>query len=496
MSVRFAAAEGDAMSDADASEAAPNHETIKRMALELGQRATSLYALAPGNDPFYINPSRRVAARWFGALFEQLAPPRGVHLRRLHYQLISLRTPPIKPDGQSYANTYNDWVLMCSAARDARYMRICEAGHFSDHGTTEPFVHQPMDMNAPASLTATDEIERPNPEETPAVYDYAPQQYEFPDELPPVLSVAPPTVSEPYAIEIWIEKSTLDDILVPLCHRHGATLVTGVGEMSLTQCNDLIERTQRHGRRERILYLSDFDPSGANMPISVARKIEFINRRDQLNLDIQLNPLALTVEQCRHYRLPRTPIKDSERSKAQFENRFGAGATELDALEALHPGELAKIVERTIRGYRQPARQARQRNSRIADDLNAVLLDHRQSVIAEHTAEIEQLRVDFEAMCDRIAPHQDALAEAADEIERRCASHVDAINVEVDAFYEAANALQERIADVLRGRAPDLETVTWAEVADASADSNDPLFDSRRDYLDQIERYKRHQGRR
>ena len=39
----------------------------------------------------------------------------------------------------------------------------------------------------------------------------------------------------------------------------------------------------------RILYVSDFDPRGFVMPVSVARKFEFLLYRDELyDLDIQL----------------------------------------------------------------------------------------------------------------------------------------------------------------------------------------------------------------
>jgi hypothetical protein len=59
----------------------------------------------------------------------------------------------------------------------------------------------------------------------------------------------------------------------------------------------------------------------------------------------------LTADQCKQYHLPRTPIKDSERRAGVFEARHGAGATELDALEALHPGELRKIVIEAVDHY-------------------------------------------------------------------------------------------------------------------------------------------------
>jgi hypothetical protein len=50
--------------------------------------------------------------------------------------------------------------------------------------------------------------------------------------------------------------------------------------------------------------------------------------------------------------LPRIPIKETEKRSEAFEQRHGEGATELDALEALHPGVLARILEQEIGRYR------------------------------------------------------------------------------------------------------------------------------------------------
>ena len=109
------------------------------------------------------------------------------------------------------------------------------------------------------------------------------------------------------------------------------------------------------GRPVRILYISDFDPAGQSMPVAVARKIEWLIHQQTDDggdeVDMQLRPIVLSHDQCVEYRLPRTPIKDSEQRGPRFEARFGEGATELDALEALHPGELRRIVEDEVLRY-------------------------------------------------------------------------------------------------------------------------------------------------
>jgi hypothetical protein len=468
-----------------------DHASIKALATELGRPAASLCALAQGNDPFFIYPARRAKAEWFAALLPTL-DLRTFYLRRVHYLLVSLSPPPRWPDGRPYNNTEGDWRALSRAGSDARYLKLIDPERFVDHGIDAPRVHTPTDLNAPAWLQTTDQVEAPAPEETPAS-SYLPEDYEFPEQLPHVL-VVPPRFAEPYAIEFWVEKSTLTDILQPLCSEHNVTLVTGVGEMSATQCYAVVNRAREHGRKTRIFYLSDFDPAGSRMPVSVARKIEYLVRSEHPDLDIRLDPLALTLEQCQHYQLPRTPIKDSDRSRPDFEARYGSGATELDALEALHPGELAKIVTKAIRRYRRPTQDARRRNGRIASDLNNEAFVARDRVIAGHQAELDQLRADFEAMRARITPHQEALERLADEFEERCAHHTDAINEEVATFYADAADVHERMGDELRSHAPDLHLVEWAEPASAD-DDDDPLFDSTRDYEDQIERYRQHQGR-
>src|SRR5262249_55191423 len=128
----------------------------------------------------------------------------------------------------------------------------------------------------------------------------------------------------------------------------------GTGDISLTRCNDLIERTLEHGKPTRVLCVTDFDPGGSNMPIALARKLEFFIRERALTLEIQVRPICLLPDQVRRFRLPRNAIKESNRQAAEFERKFGAGATELDALEALRPGQLRKIVEKEIKRYVDP----------------------------------------------------------------------------------------------------------------------------------------------
>jgi hypothetical protein len=159
-----------------------------------------------------------------------------------------------------------------------------------------------------------DIIERPLPEQVPR---YVPKYYAFPPL--PTLTVFPPEIIEDYVIEVWCEKSTLNDILDPLAHRLRMTLITGVGELSYTHCNLLVNRVLEHGRKTRILYIADFDPAGDGMPVSIARKIEHILRRDgHEELDIRLDQLVLTAEQVERYSLPAHSDQGQRRAQRSF----------------------------------------------------------------------------------------------------------------------------------------------------------------------------------
>ena len=112
---------------------------------------------------------------------------------------------------------------------------------------------------------------------------------------------------------------------------------------------EMMKRIVELDRPARIFYLSDFDPGGISMPMSVARKIEYAIRSDNPGLNLQLIPLVLSRDQVIQYRLPTIPIKETEVRADKFRERQQVdGAVELDALEALHPGELARIVSDAI----------------------------------------------------------------------------------------------------------------------------------------------------
>ena len=77
---------------------------------------------------------------------------------------------------------------------------------------------------------------------------------------------------------------------------------------------DIARHAASDGRPIVIFYFSDADPSGWQMPISVARKLQALRDQRFPDLDVQVQPVALTPAQVKEYGLPSTPLKESERA--------------------------------------------------------------------------------------------------------------------------------------------------------------------------------------
>jgi hypothetical protein len=320
----------------------------------------------------------------------------------------------------------------------------------------------------------------------PTVMWDAPQHYW---DLPQMPSFSPhfwapfptPTVTgydytdaaQPFHVEIWVEKSTVNDILDPLARELFCVLSPAVGFTSITRTIDILKRIAEARKPTRIFYIADYDPAGQHMAPSVARQLEFWLERYAPGAEVKLHRLVLTREQVAHYSLPRIPIKDTDARKARFEAQHGAGAVELDALEAVVPGELERIIREALAPYRDPdladaygarggqtrravAQAWRTHSAPVREDLRT--LQAEVATVLEHfEAEYEYLR---ERQAQALAPYQDRLADLA----------------------QAATTLVQTFD-------PPLPACPASALS--PPEEADWLFDSQRDYLTQMAHYRK-----
>ena len=117
-----------------------NYEGLKALAQELGRPASTLFALAPQNDPFYVTPAQQAAAAWFAGLWQDHGAP-GSHLRRIHYRLVSQTAIVRMLDGKAYENTEECWKGLCSASTAARHLGLVPADALVDRRNAEPLIY-------------------------------------------------------------------------------------------------------------------------------------------------------------------------------------------------------------------------------------------------------------------------------------------------------------------------------------------------------------------
>jgi hypothetical protein len=299
-----------------------SYEDILGLSEKLRRPARKLLALSDHADPFYAGlPCRRAWAEWFAALMARFSLPRGYHLRRIHYRLVSEPSPPLMPadksrtSGQPYVNTEECWRKLQIGSRDARHLGLVVPDAFTDHRNPAPRIHalegrvpdEPdchvEDMPAwspPGVWLLEGELGRSDMPKLPSVtvtgYDYDPGD-------------------QPYHLELWVEKTTMNDVLEPICQGLHVNLVAASGFQTVTASVGLLRRLERlpPDKPARIGYLSDFDPAGVRMAPAVARVLEFYIEQFAPDCDLKLTPLALTKAQVDAYKLPRIPIKEQDR---------------------------------------------------------------------------------------------------------------------------------------------------------------------------------------
>ena len=137
------------------------YASLKALGAELRRPPHSLIVLSDDNDPWLsARPGRRRdGARWFADLWARLEIPDGVHLRRLHYLLVSTANITL-PDGTPYLNTHRCWKLLGSASSDARYLDFVDAGAFVDRRAPEPITYFPDEAAEIDALVAKSVRER------------------------------------------------------------------------------------------------------------------------------------------------------------------------------------------------------------------------------------------------------------------------------------------------------------------------------------------------
>src|SRR5712691_1608703 len=211
-----------------------DYESLKALAKELKRPVPELIALSRQNDPFYVGTEQdKIDGRWFLALWQRFGYTTGVHIRRMHYAIVSANPPVLMPNGLPYENTEACWKYLTDAAKSARYLEYVDPAAFVDRRNEEPVVYlDGIKLDAGLYVPSVEVLQEMRLE-FPAIPDYS--LYSF-------------ISSQRYHLEVWCEKSTMNDVLIPLASRYQAVLLYGKGELSITMALEAIRRFERTGK--------------------------------------------------------------------------------------------------------------------------------------------------------------------------------------------------------------------------------------------------------
>ncbi len=345
----------------------PRHYTTATLRSILDTAATAsglpmkdLTVLSACRDPYRLDtPAGHAKGRWLAEAYREVNPEgRRLHLRGLHYLLVGRVT---LPDGRPYVNDDATWTWLSEqAAKCARFLGYLPWEALRDARNAPPQVFRP-DFTAPEWRLRVAEVE---------VY--------LPDELEPRFQIEGDLYRQPWQQIIIAEKQGVADVLRPLAESYQASLALPGGELSDQMMYDLLAAAATDGRPVAIHQLGDFDPAGHQMAVSTARTAQALRDSQFPELQVRVHAVGLTLDQCRDWQLPSTPLKETERRASRWQEAMGRDQTELDAAVALVPDRFAAVIEASLRQYFDD--QARTRaylaRAELEAEANARLAEH------------------------------------------------------------------------------------------------------------------------
>ena len=346
-----------------------------------------LTVLAPQNDPFRID---RSAAHRDGAWLAMTARELGlgnrrIHLRGLHYMVLG-RT---KPDGKPYTNTEADWLWLSSeAGKAARWLGYIPFDQIVDQRNAAPELRIFTPPEPSSYITVGLDVDLPDA-----------------DDIVPQVGIADFRGAQPYKIVMVGEKSSLEPVLAPIAETFKADLYLPTGCLSDTLIYRMAQVGADDGRPMVVLYFSDCDPAGWNMPIEVGRKLQAFQVLEFDFLEFEVHRVALYPDQVREYGLPSTPLKDTEKRAGAWLSAMRVEQTEIDALASLRPDLLRTIARDAIAPFYDTTLDERvfQAQSDWLDEAQGIVdnasdQEHLDRLRAEAESRLEELREEIDAI--------------------------------------------------------------------------------------------------
>lgn len=464
---------------------------------ELGIRGAHwLTGMSEDKDPFKRGTEGDfLKAYWFRGMHEQFGH-RGIHLRKLHYRIISKPGMLLWDRETPYLNIDLHWEKLQEAGKLARLLRVVDAADFQDrYNKARPTLWQRGSLTREevsywhevpvyeGALPASYEAGAGPKILRGLGYDHFTvsqevKGYEFSESLQPIV------------IEIWSE--TEFDSFHRIANKYEINYIPLQGFASLTAIKTMLRRLQSIGKPGRILYVSDHDPAGLFMPTSFGRHCQFAaweleEVAREVAPDIKVGLVAVTSEQVEEFDLPRLPIKTTDLRKARWELEHGEGAVEVEGMDAAVPGELERVLEERIKDLRDDDLESevdearKEAENRVDKAIKEVLDDHRQDFqkVRQHAGEVRQR---YQSLYDAVWGE---VGDRLRKLEQRFNRHMDPLK-------EDLQKVQEKIAADLEKMDVDLPELPEGDAAED--EDREWLFDSDREFVEQTNHFRRLKG--
>jgi hypothetical protein len=276
------------------------------------------YKDGSGIKQVWVKDQHELLEQIKGIVQEYLAQNITLTSRQLYYQLVAAGIIP---------NADEIYKRICAFLTDARYAGFVDWEAIEDRGRV-PQKHAEWD-------NVSDLVKS-------AVYSYRLPRWQDQD----------------YYVELYCEKQALESVLKPIADKYHIFFGYNKGYSSASTMYDLAKRIQEQineGKKCKVLYLGDHDPSGLDMVRDVRKRIcEFLTMGKEC-IDIvgdddgdpmfEIIPLALNMEQIKKFNPPPNPAKMTDSRANGYIKEFGRMSWELDALK---PDVLIRIAENGI----------------------------------------------------------------------------------------------------------------------------------------------------
>ena len=192
---------------------------------------------------------------------------------------------------------------------------------------------------------------------------------------------------QPEALEVWVEKDALSDVIARPANRWDVGHLACKGSPSTSLMHESALRLRGYedeGRKVTVLYLGDHDPTGIDIPRDIQDRLRLFR------CDAEVKRIALNMDQIEELNPPPSPAKETDSRTGGYIEQFGTEDTwELDALEpaaleALIDAEIREHIDMDLRQARLDQEEDEKRVLRaVADNYTAVLAHLRDEGLLE-----------------------------------------------------------------------------------------------------------------